>query len=46
MTKICEITVNIPRHTYLKHLQAIDPSFVNTTKPLRNKIKPFCKELK
>ena len=48
MNEIRNIRANIP-HTFhfLKHLQAIDPSFVTITKPLSNKIgETFCEELK
>ena len=48
MNKECEIKANIPpKFPYLKHLQAIDPSFVTITKPLSNKIlQTCCKGLK
>ena len=40
MNEICEMR---PRF-YLKHLQAIDPSFVTITKPLSSKIKETSSE--
>ena len=39
MNKVCKIKVNIPlRFLFLKHLQAIDSSFVTIIKPLSKHI--------
>ena len=48
MNKIHNVRGNIPLHLlFLKHLQAIDPSFATITKPLSNKIvETFCEGLK
>ena len=39
INKICNIRANIPHAYYLKHLHAIDPSFVTITKKEGNKIR-------
>ena len=47
MDKVCEITANTPPFPYLKHLQAVDPSFITITKLSSNEIKEtFCEGLK
>ena len=44
ISKIRANTLTLP---FLKHLQAINPSFVTITKPLKNKIgETFCEGLK
>ena len=45
MDKVCEIRVNTPPFPDLKHLQAIDPSFVTIIKLLSNETrKTFVKD--
>ena len=44
MKEIRNIIANIPLHFFLKHLEAINPSFVTTTKPLSIKIEEILYE--